>query len=121
MTKREKFLEACRRLSGFFDYSNDDESDCSKAPPISRFIESDDFYDRIRSIIVQGKNSKNIDKAYEMIWNIRDMAFSIGFILGSELEVTNLETKADVEVIRKEIQDKALLPYLPRERKGGKQ
>lgn len=119
MKKKEKVLNACRRLSGFFDYSNDDESDCSKDPPISRFIEGDDFCDRIRSIIAQGKNGKNFDKACEMIWNIRDMAFSVGFILGSELEVTNLETKADVEIIRKEIKDKALLPYLPREKKGG--
>ena len=54
-----------------------------------------------------------------MIWNIRDMAFSVGFILGSELEITNLETKVDVKIIRKEIKDKGLLPYLPRERKGG--
>jgi len=108
--EREKFLENCRRVSGFFDYSNDDESDCSKAPPISRFIGGEDFYDRVRSIIGQE------DKVNEMIWNIRDIAFSVGFVLGSELEVTNLEAKADVEAIRKEIKEHALLPYLPREK-----
>lgn len=112
--EREKFLESCRRVSGFFDYLNDNESDCSKDPPISRFIEGDDFFDRLNSVIGQSE-----DKTHEMIWNMRDMAFSIGFVLGSELEVTNLEARADIEVIRKEIKEHALLPYLPR-REGGR-
>ena len=111
--ERERLIKICRRVSSFFDYLNDDGSDCSKDPPISRFIGGEDFYEYVQSIV--GQEGKE-DKAHEMIWNIRDMAFSIGFILGSELEVTNLEIRADIEVIRKEIKKQALLPYLPRER-----
>lgn len=107
---REKFIDICGKVMGFFDYLNDDD-DCSKAPPISRLIHDGDFPDDIRAII------DDDDGLYRMMFNIRDMAFVIGFVLGSEIEVTNLEVKADIEAVRNEIKDKQLLPYLPKERR----
>ena len=110
---REKFVDTCGRVRGFFDYLNNDDF-CTELPPISRFIHGDnsvDPYEDIQSVI------DDADKVNDLIWNIRDMAFSIGFVLGSEIEVTDLETRANIEAIRNEIKDKALLPYLPRERR----
>ncbi len=110
---REKFVDTCGSVRGFFDYLKDDDYS-TKLPPISRLIHGDnsfDPYSDIQSVI------DDEDKVNDLIWNIRDMAFSIGFILGSEIEVTNLEARADIKAIRKEIRDKALLPYLLREKR----
>jgi len=62
--------------------------------------------------------SKNIEseRITGIYHNARNVFFSLGYALGQMVDVTDEIIRPDVELIKKAIREKHLLPYLPRER-----
>lgn len=59
------------------------------------------------------------DCLYDYRIDLIENAFTLGYVLSLMVESSYPSIKKDVETIKKVIRDKQLLPYLPRERKGG--
>ncbi len=122
MKKKEldELSKRCGRIFGFFDVLNDINNSPYETGslgdlPISNFIDICGKIDPALPKAMTGEAEKKIMKA---IYNIQDLAFSLGFVFGQLCELTYPCAQGDVEAVKKAIQKKGLLPYLPRERGG---
>lgn len=59
------------------------------------------------------------DFFYDYRIDLIENAFTLGYVLGLMIESSYPSIQKDVEDIKKLIREKTLLPYLPREKKGG--
>jgi hypothetical protein len=103
----KKLDERCQRIFDFF-CQLDSEGNYCREVPIVNLIFPNSLYKQLEEPFDKG-----------LLWPIAEVAFTIGYVIGQSFEITFPEAKGDIEAIKKVIKDKQLLPYLPRERKGG--
>jgi hypothetical protein len=119
--RMKKLNERCERIFDFFSQL-DSENNYSREVPIVNLIFSNSLYkqiDKFLSVEEDMTNEIKTEKLIHLVWPIGQVAFAIGYVIGQSFEITSPGAKPDIEAIRKIIREKALLPYLPRERKGG--
>ena len=68
--------------------------------------------------ITKGMEDEIFDKWIDVIWKHAALAFATGYALGQMFDLSDKEILDDLDTVKKAIKEKALLPYLPRERKG---
>jgi hypothetical protein len=119
--RTKKLNERCENIFDFFcQISNADiyVDDIPLVDFISPF--RNEFSKQIPIII--SKEDRRIDLKVEEIedlfWPAIRRAFSFGYVIGQSFEITGPDAKNDLEAIQKIIREKAILPYLPREKKA---
>ncbi len=108
--KKKELWNRCSRFFGFFDLLRDINNcpyEDARKFPIGNFI--------YESSLERKTDDDNV--TMDTFQNGRNIAFTLGFIIGKEVDVTYREAQADIETIKKVIREKGLLPYLPRERR----
>jgi hypothetical protein len=125
--KAEDFKERCSDLFDFFDGGEfkDPENGLEdiKLNNFFRHLLPDDF--KAFSAYLREKNDKigdeHVEDFFEMFWpKLMQYSFAVGFAFGNLIEPTDPTILNDLDVIKKEIMEKQLLPYLPRGQKGGR-
>ena len=109
---KEEILTACNNVFDSFDALADPDTHAI----IDLCDEVSGFEKKMESIAPE--LSKNFTKYYCEFINGLEVAFSLGFVIGQQFEITSPESKEDIEFIKEVIREKALLPYLPREKAG---
>jgi hypothetical protein len=105
----KKLKELCHRIYGFFDDLRGE--DYGEQFPISNGL---DYYKWMKDAKFDPALQ---DKAADILFDVRSVYFAFGYVMGQSFEITYPEARKDIEVIKKVIKEKALLPYFPRERK----
>ena len=113
--KRDKLLEVSKRIAGLFDRLNEDIDYSGEYYPIAGVTTRDEYYERLRSLMGEGKSCDDINR---IVMDVRDIAFAVGFVIGQIVEATYPKVQEDIETVKKIIKEKQLLPYLPREKKA---
>lgn len=112
--ERKELFEICHKIAGFFDYLNEN-TEYGEEFPMTNLVNSEEYYERLYSII--GHNEM-ADEVNGVMWEVKDIAFALGYVIGQKVEMTDPNAQADIEAIYKEIKEHRLLPYLPREKKA---
>lgn len=124
--KTKDFKERCSNLFDFFDGGEfEDPEDGLQDIKLFNFFRHllpDDF--KAFSAYLGEKMDKigdeSVEDFFETFWSeLVKYSFAVGFIFGNLIEPTDPSILNDLDVIKKEIREKQLLSYLPRERKGG--
>jgi len=110
----KKVKKYCEKIFGFFACLND-EGDYGKEFRLGVFI---DWFPKLESLNVNGELNGKMDKLMDLFWDIRAVAFGMGYVIGHEFDITYPEAKRDIKAVKKFIREKQLLPYLPREKKA---
>jgi hypothetical protein len=118
--KKKELKECFERVFMFFDDLNG--GNCTPYEtgnlgdfPIASFI---DASEKVCSLLPKEVTTEVEDRALKVAYDVRDMAFGIGFVIGQQFDLTYPGAKKDIETIKKVIRDEGLLPYLPREKKA---
>jgi cytochrome c556 len=113
----EKILTSCKSVLQAFDGLTDEgEFDSSRNPGKMR----DEFWDDLSGFdeMTKGMEDKTFNKWVDIMQNHAALAFTIGYALGQMFDLFDKEILDDLDTVKQAIRDKALLPYLPRERKA---
>ena len=118
--KTKKLNERCERIFDFFCQLDNEDIYVSGIPMLD-FIFHKNIDDQIVTAILKDEpnNELKAEEIKDLFDPIVKAAFSLGYVIGNTFEITGSEAKHDLEDIKKLIREKALLPYLGRERKGG--
>ncbi len=112
--RTKKFDERCKRIFDFF-CQLDSENNYSREVPIVNLIFSNDLYRQLGKLV----DEQIEEKIIHLLWPATEVAFTIGYVIGQSFDLTYSDAQKDIEAINKVIREKTLLPYLPREKKGG--
>jgi len=119
------FKEKCSNLFDFFAGGEfKDPEDGLEDIKLNNFFHHllpDDF--KAFSAYLREKNDKIgdefVEDFFEMFWpKLMQYSFAVGFAFGNLIEPTDPAILNDLDFIKKAIQEKQLLLYLPREKKG---
>jgi hypothetical protein len=115
--EKKEFKKRCFRIFRDFDVLNDEGIYLHDFVfgPLKKEV------DYLNKRIIEGQQWEKQGKRYsDLIFSLLpDMFFSLGYIMGQLFDPISPQTKKDIEALKKVIKEKSLLPYLPRERKGG--
>jgi hypothetical protein len=117
--KRKELLKRCAILTDAFDglenvYDNGKKDThkfvnlCDEVSGFSKKMES-----------IAPKLAANFTDYYSEFMDALKVAFGFGYTLGQSFDSPYPEIQKAIESIKGVIKEKALLPYLPREKKGG--
>jgi hypothetical protein len=115
--KKKKLLEVCKTVMDALDGLENIHNQSEKLIGICDEVSG--FSTKMESIAP--KLAENFTDYYMEFMNALSVAFAFGYTLGQHFDSPYPEVQKAIESIRAVIKEKALLPYLPRERKGGKQ
>ena len=105
----KELLQRCNRILNFFDAMGR-ESRHGEEFPISNFI---DVYREFDSLNIEEHLQDDIADIFS---EFRSIGFTLGFVIGQKYEITYPEANEDIEAIEKVIRERALLPYVIREK-----
>lgn len=108
--KKKEFIERCQRVFFAFD-SLHEGSYCAEDFPISNYF---DYFKMLESKGITGEMQ---DKAADVMYQVRGIAFAFGFVIGQKFDLTPPYAQTDIETIYREIKKHGLLP---RERRAKK-
>jgi len=116
--RTKKLDERCKRIFDFFCRLDNDDIYVSGIP-ILDFIFPKNIDDQIETVILKDdlNNGLKAEKIKDLFWPIVEATFSLSYVIGHSFEISGPYAKNDLEAIQEVIKKKALLPYLPRERK----
>ncbi len=107
MKKKTKLLQ---RSENIYDFLNSTQGD--SANPFGEFIEDQT---RVFNRVFDEKEDNDISEAVIDTWKL---AFALGYAIGNESDIIDPGILKDVVAIKQAIQDKELLPYMPRGKKA---
>lgn len=133
----EGFIKRCDNFVDYFQMNNFDET--GELPLTTFFhslteIQEHFIFDTLAKLFTKkneplfGKDYRNLDSIndekwedinFEATYTPPKIAFALGYVIGQMIDITDPDIQKDIEAIKKAIKDKQLLPYLPREKKGG--
>ncbi len=105
----KELVQKCNRILNFFD-TLARESRHKEEFPITNFI---DVYQEFDSLDID-EHLK--DDLADIFSDLRGVAFALGFVVGQNYEITYPEANDDIDAIEKMIRERALLPYVIREK-----
>jgi hypothetical protein len=123
--KAKDFKERCSNLFDFFDGGEIEDTENGltdiKLFNFFRHLLPDDFK-AFSAYLERGREDKIGDEFvvdfFETFWpELVKYSFAVGFVFGNLIEPTDPAVLNGLDLIKKEIREKQLLPYLPRERK----
>lgn len=121
----KEFIEACDDV---FEYFNNEEETTNKDGLTT--LRMYDFFDqflesrnKISDFLIDQEyrvgNEHIVDYFQHFQSDLRASSFAIGFVMGNMFDLIRPEVQEKIHLIKKMIREKQLLPYLPKERKGG--
>jgi len=113
----EKILSSCKSVLQAFDGLTDEgEFNSSRTPGKMR----DEFWMDLSGFneMTEGMEDKTFNKWVDIIGKHAALAFASGYALGQMFDLFDKEILDDLDTVKQAIRDKALLPYLPREKKA---
>jgi hypothetical protein len=113
----ERILTSCESVLQAFDGLTDEgEFDSSREPNKMNH----GFWNDLSGFheMTEGMEDKTFNKWVDIMGKHAALAFASGYALGQMFDLLDEETLDDLDTVKQAIRDKALLPYLPRERKA---
>ncbi len=113
--RKKEILEKCQIITASFDGLQDDERNGTEF--IDLCDEVSGFSTKMESIAPE--LAANFTDYYHEFMDALKVAFGFGYALGQSFDSSYPRVQKAAESIKQVIRDKALLPYLPREKDDG--
>jgi len=113
----------CWKIWAAFDYSEETNPfDCfsktSKAPGLGTFL-YDLTAEAVKNDSIMSQETKDIIEGELISSEIYTIGFAFGYVMGQMFDIPLPEVQEAIKEVKDILRSKQLLPYLPRERKGG--
>lgn len=118
----KELKERCMGISAVFDDLEHNNCSLKEARGIGEFhnfFHRLIFEDELKSELKIDFGENVVDMVGEVLLDSYDIVFAFGYVVGQTLDIPYSSIQQHIEAIRAVIKEEKLLPYFPRQEKGG--
>jgi hypothetical protein len=114
---KERIIKASISIFQGFDGLTDD----GPFEPVREAFKIEDEINRLSGFdeMKPGMDGNTFNKWMSIMHKHGALTFAVGYVLGQIVDLTGEEILHDIDTIKEVLKERSLLPYLPKERKGG--